>query len=115
MENAAERPQVQLIRRTASDQAIHSQEYTSLKAQQAFTAKMAEARAIHEQLQRIPQAPAFKAKAKQVPTAPEKPQSLLMKHKKKLIYGGLGLGTLAIAGVAWHLATRDTSEEIEYA
>lgn len=101
MEKSVEHPHVQLIRRTASAEAIHSEEYTKLKAQKAFETKIAELNSIHAQLQSAPALPKQKAKIK--PPMPEKPKSFIEQHKKALIWGGVGASTLAVTGIAWHL------------
>lgn len=64
----------------------------AFKAQETFNAKMAEAKAIHEQLQ----------PKKATPPFPQKPQSFIKRNKKALIWGGIGASTLAMAGITWH-------------
>ncbi len=48
------------------------------------------------------------------PPSPSKPIGLLEQHKKKLIYGAVGLSAFAIAGLALHFASKNNAEVIEY-
>lgn len=62
----------------------------------------------------IPTPPTFKAQAKKAkPPFPEKPKSFLQQHKKKIIYGGIGVGALVTAGAFWQL-TKANSKEIPW-
>jgi hypothetical protein len=115
--NKDERRQITRIARSRSLDSIHSKEYEKTQLLNELEQLKNEiTRARTSELQKIPQAPAFKAKAKQAtPPAPE--QASFISRNKKMI-AGLGAASLITAGIIWKIkqanAPRDYHSEMLY-
>ncbi len=113
----SERQAVQLFRRTASQEAIHSPEYVQLHADQTTAANHAELARISGRLNvtpAIPPAPVFKPRAKPAaPPAPAQPESFYAKNKRAIWTAGIGAGTVVTGAILLRLIKNGQHEDID--